>query len=433
MDFKSILNKLDSMEAPEATPKAPTLPAAIRLNEDAELRVLAGTSSILEEAKKMKKEEKVDEAEKTATTWTDSKGNKHPATRVKGDKYTGKEAEKEEKSKEKVDEAEKTDTTWTDMSGKKHPATKVKGGKYTGKEAEAEEKKKEKKEESIDTEQFKSKFAKMVAEAKKKKPDDDGDGVPNWADKKPGKDDNADKKKSGKKGMSAKQAKFFGKKKTVKESYEPRLTFRDMVKLVQESGGQQQIDALDKELFVWAQRVANSKLGEGMKAEVYAGLVYERMGGVFEMYDVLNEDSKKKVTEAFTDDEFEKTYRSWDSPNPAQARADAIARSAEAEQDWSPEEKSTIEKLFNDMRSAYPSSKNFYKSYRGNRKKKDGTQEGFAAIKVDQYHKGDRLSPEADAFDQKIKDLGGSKRVDIFKKTIVWRIPKSQIESTKRP
>jgi hypothetical protein len=29
-----------------------------------------------------------------------------------------------------------------------------------------------------------------------------------------------------------------------------------------------------------------------MKAEVYAGLVYERMGGVFEMYDVLSEDTK---------------------------------------------------------------------------------------------------------------------------------------------
>jgi hypothetical protein len=34
--------------------------------------------------------------------------------------------------------------------------------------------------------------------SKKKKPDDDGDGVPDWADKKPGKDDNADKKKDDK-------------------------------------------------------------------------------------------------------------------------------------------------------------------------------------------------------------------------------------------
>jgi len=61
----------------------------------------------------------------------------------------------------------------------------------------------------------------VIEEAKGKKPDDDGDGVPNWADKHHGKDDHAGKKKKGgKKGMSAKQAKFFGKmkKKAVKEN-----------------------------------------------------------------------------------------------------------------------------------------------------------------------------------------------------------------------
>jgi hypothetical protein len=40
---------------------------------------------------------------------------------------------------EQVQESEKTDSTWTDKSGKKHPATKVKGDKYTGAEAESEE------------------------------------------------------------------------------------------------------------------------------------------------------------------------------------------------------------------------------------------------------------------------------------------------------
>jgi hypothetical protein len=43
----------------------------------------------------------------------------------------------------------KTDTTWTDKSGKKHPATKVKGDKYTGKEAEKEDPKKAKNESKI--------------------------------------------------------------------------------------------------------------------------------------------------------------------------------------------------------------------------------------------------------------------------------------------
>jgi hypothetical protein len=53
-----------------------------------------------------------------------------------------------------------------------------------------------------------------VSEETKKKPDADGDGVPDWADKKPGKDDNEDKEDDDgeKKGMSDKQAKYFGKK-----------------------------------------------------------------------------------------------------------------------------------------------------------------------------------------------------------------------------
>jgi hypothetical protein len=62
-----------------------------------------------------------------------------------------------------------------------------------------------------------------------------------------------------------------------------------MMALVVESGGQQQIDPVDNQLWAWAQRVAKTKIGEGMKADVYAGMVYERMGGAFEMYDVLSE------------------------------------------------------------------------------------------------------------------------------------------------
>lgn len=49
------------------------------------------------------KKQNLMEAEKKETTWTDKSGKKHPATQVKGDKYTGKEAEKDSKSK-KTDE-----------------------------------------------------------------------------------------------------------------------------------------------------------------------------------------------------------------------------------------------------------------------------------------------------------------------------------------
>ena len=286
MDFKSLLSKLDSMEAPASTPAAPTLDKAVQLNEDAQLRVLAGQTTYVAEAKKKKDEEK-----------------------------------KEEK---KVDEATKTDKPWTDMKGNKHPGTAVKGEKYTGKDAEKEEKadKKSKKDESVEVE-FKSKFMKMVeakkeeadkkkADAKKKKMDEgskpdfldiDKDGDKEEPMKKAAGEKGGDKKDSGKKGMSDKQAKYFGKKteskmmpkdkkKTVKESVETKLSFKQMVQLVQESGGQQQIDPVDKALFTWAERVARNKLGEGMKADLYAGLVYERNGGVFEMYDVLSEAQK---------------------------------------------------------------------------------------------------------------------------------------------
>jgi len=290
MDFKSILSKLDSMEAPASTPAAPTLDKAVQLNEDAQLRVLAGQTTYVAEAKKKKEEEK---------------------------------------KEEKVDEATKTDKPWTDMKGNKHPGTAVKGEKYTGKEAEKEEKsdKKSKKDESVEIE-FKSKFMKMVeakkeeadkkkADAKKKKMEEgakpdfldiDKDGDKEEPMKKAAGEKSGDKKDSGKKGMSDKQAKYFGKKnesammpkgkkRPVKESVENVLSFRDMIKLVQESGGQQQIDPIDTTLFAWAQRVAASKYTESAKAEVFAGMLYERNGGRFEMYDVLSE-SKKKVVES---------------------------------------------------------------------------------------------------------------------------------------
>ncbi len=287
MDFKSLISKLDSMDAPPKTPAAPTIDGAVQLNEDAQLRVLAGQTTYVAEAKK-KKEEDVKEEMKV--------GDKKPSS-------TG-------------GTIEKTAT------GVKHHAGKNYGGSKAevDNDDEDDKPKKKAKKESVEPE-FKSKFMKMVeakkdeadkkkADAKKKKmdeakkPDNDNDGVPDWADKKPGEDDNAGKKKDGaKKGMSDKQAKYFGKKtesammpkgkkRPVKESVETKLSFKQMVQLVQESGGQQQIDPVDKALFTWAERVAKNKLGEGMKAELYAGLIYERNGGTFEMYDVLSEAQK---------------------------------------------------------------------------------------------------------------------------------------------
>jgi hypothetical protein len=312
MDFKSLISKLDSMEAPPQTPAAPVLEKAVQLNEDAQLRVLSGRSTYVAEAKKKaddeKKNEKVKE-EKSSTGGTIDRSTKGVTKHKENpDRYSDEEHSEPKSSAKSKSAAEKKGApeqkksktgTWGMEGGKKFDNTKK---------------------ESIEPE-FKSKFMKMVeaakeeseadkAEAKKKKEEkkkkmakimDEG-AKPDFLDmdkdgdkKEPMKKavaDKGDDKPAGKKGMSDKQAKYFGKKKTVKESVENILSFKDMIKLVQESGGQQQIDAVDQELFAWAQRVAKQKIGEGIKADVYAGMVYERMGGVFEMYDVLSEDQK---------------------------------------------------------------------------------------------------------------------------------------------
>jgi hypothetical protein len=293
MDFKSLISKLDSMEAPLQTPAAPKLDKAVQLNEDAQLRVLSGRTSYIEEAKKkaeedVKEEMKVGDKKASSTGGTIEKtatGVKHTAGKNYGGDKAPKDDDIDDEPKAKKAKKESVEPQFKSKFMKMVEAAKEES------EAEAKKKKEDKK----------KKMAKIMDEGKK--PDDDGDGVPDWADKKKGEDDNAGKKTSGKKGMSDKQAKYFGKKteskmmpkgkkRPVKESIENILSFKDMIKLVQESGGQQQIDAVDQELFSWAQRVAKQKIGEGLKADVYAGMVYERMGGVFEMYDVLSEDQK---------------------------------------------------------------------------------------------------------------------------------------------
>ena len=295
MDFKAILSKLDGMEAPPTTPAAPVLDKAVQLNEDAQLRVLAGQTTYVAEAKKKKEEEDVKE-EKSSTGGTIDRSTKGVTKHKENPNRFSDEPHAEPKSgaksksaaeKKDAPEQKKSKTgTWGMEGGKKFDNTKK---------------------ESIEP-QFKSKFMKMVeakkAEAadkkkadKKKKMDEgskpdfldlDKDGDKKEPMKKAAGDKGGDKK-DGKKGMSAAQEKFFGKKKTVKESIESNLSFKEMMALVVESGGQQQIDPVDNQLWAWAQRVAKTKIGEGMKADVYAGMVYERMGGAFEMYDVLSE------------------------------------------------------------------------------------------------------------------------------------------------
>lgn len=84
------------------------------------------------------------------------------------------------------------------------------------------------------------------------------------------------------------------KKKKAKESTAPK--FIEMMKLVKESGGQQAIDPMDDILWNWANKVAKAKVEESNKQEIFAAMVYERNGGRFEMYDVV----EKGLTEGKT-------------------------------------------------------------------------------------------------------------------------------------
>ena len=57
MDFKSLINKISSLDSEIKTVAAPELPKAVQLNEDAQLRVLSGRTTYVAEAKKKAEEE----------------------------------------------------------------------------------------------------------------------------------------------------------------------------------------------------------------------------------------------------------------------------------------------------------------------------------------------------------------------------------------
>lgn len=297
MDFKSLITKISEMDDKIESVAAPELPKTIKLNEDAELRVLAGTSSILEEAKKMKKdekkmEEKTDEGLDMNLLKAAQKGQEGKPM-GKPDPESDKNVKKKYGYRMDGEPAERDDDpTKQERRGRKRKNEDI----------------------EIDAEEFKSKFSKMVEAKKGSKPDFldvDKDGNKKEPMKKAAKEAGKDKgEKKETKGLSAKQkklppglqkaiAKKKGKtesvttsKKVVAESVEGKLSFRDMMKLVIESGGQQQIDPVDQTLWKWANRVASSKIQESQKAEIFAAMIYERNGGRFEMYDVLSEDQK---------------------------------------------------------------------------------------------------------------------------------------------
>jgi hypothetical protein len=285
MDFKSLVSKINQLNDPVQVVQAPELPKSVQLDESAQMRVLAGQTTILAEAKKQADEKvaeemKVGDTKKTAKGGTVTKTKTGITHKAGPGSYGG------------------SDDKDTDPDADDEPKAK-----------KAKKAKSESIEEASDAKKAaQEKFKAMIAKKKGEKKEDVKEAAkPDFLDmdkdgdkKEPMKKAVADKKKGAapKKGVNpfAKKTESAmmpkGKKRPVKESIEAKLTFKEMIKLVQESGGQQQIDPVDKALFTWAQRVAAAKFNESTKAEVYAGLIYERNGGVFEMYDVLSEDQK---------------------------------------------------------------------------------------------------------------------------------------------
>ncbi len=92
---------------------------------------------------------------------------------------------KAEDDAEETKEATQTPSKWTDSQGNTHPATKVQGDRYGSQAKDSAE---------DDTDDMGNDRDEDVKEAKK--PDADGDGVPDWADKKEGEDDNEAKNES---------------------------------------------------------------------------------------------------------------------------------------------------------------------------------------------------------------------------------------------
>jgi len=293
MDFKSILNKLDSFSAPPKGVDTPKLEKAVQLNEDAQLRVLSGRSTYISEAKKKKEEEiaeemKVGDTKKTAKGGTVTKtatGIKH----TKKDTYDGEDHQEEPKkkaSKAAMTGAERQAQKAKDKEqakaskdyAKKNPGSvkKYVDGKLVKEAAKPDFLDVDKDGDKKEPMKKAAKDTKVKEGAKPDFLDMDKDGNK----KEPMKKAVADKKAGPKKGVNP-----FAKKESVKES----LTFTSALKIVKESQGQFQIDPMDKALWSWAERVGKSKFNESVQAQAFAAATYERMGGEWGLHKVITE------------------------------------------------------------------------------------------------------------------------------------------------
>lgn len=293
MDFNAIVNKLREIEPTDISNPDAVVPqsdapkaAPVVLSEAAQLRVKAGISTVLEESKKVQVEEAVEMCPEACCG--------KPVTECK----CGPDCEhcdchaKNAAMKESVETVEESKVKEVESKfvnkGAKLEKVKVKN--------ESEEKLKTFDEEIENI--LESTKSKLVKEAKKK-PDENNNGIPDYAEDGKGPNDlakggkkpaakKAPAKKSGKKEMSAKQKKFFGKKTesvvATKKAVAESMSFLDAIKIVKESNGEMKVNAVDTVLWNWAKRVAASKVTEGgIKEEAFAAKVYESRGGIWDV------------------------------------------------------------------------------------------------------------------------------------------------------
>ena len=344
MDFNKLVNTLKSIDPTNVfdpngasktaltESKAPV--AKVELSPEAQMRVLAGVSTVLAESKVVAEkaksvaqqqaagaalaakrgEGKAKGASKEMMKMSTKELEKFAGTKHKGLPKKADESVEALDTDEEIAEVFDADSKVGDKKKTQHgvatkTATGVKHERSYSKEKDEDEddekpaKKSKKANEGFDSDskvgdkfQTKTGVATKTKTGVKHERTKYDDSEEKKADKKKVKEaakpDFLDVDKDGDKKEPMKKAVADKKKKAVKESIEPKLTFKDCIRLVKESGGQQQIDPVDKVLFAWAQRVAQSKFAEGVQQDAFAGLTYERFGGRFELFDVLSETKK---------------------------------------------------------------------------------------------------------------------------------------------
>lgn len=244
MDFKSILNKLDSMEAPPKGIAAPELPKSVKLDESAELRVLAGTSTILAESALMEKAVSKSQQQAAGAALAAKRGDA-PKSELKGaskemmsmstkelEKFAG--TKHEGLPKKKTDEAVKEEMKTGDKkpsstggtiektaTGVKHHAGKHYGGDKAPKDEDDDKKSKKVKESArpdfLDVDDDGNKKEKMKDAAKDAKSGDDKKETKGLSDKQKKLPPGLQKAIAKKKGVSEAEEKRAPAKKSERE------------------------------------------------------------------------------------------------------------------------------------------------------------------------------------------------------------------------